>query len=48
MREWTGLEFDKSQKAVEKEKNEETGSKVICGANIDPCGQGIGDGDGEV
>ena len=31
--EWTGLEFDKSQKAVEnREKMEETGCKIIYGA----------------
>ena len=34
IREWTGLEFDKSQRAVENRKNGEknTGCKVICGA----------------
>ena len=35
MREWTGQEFAKSQRAVEirlKKKEEETGSEVICGA----------------
>ena len=32
IREWTGLEFAKSQRAVEnEEKMEETGSDVICG-----------------
>ena len=31
--EWTGLEFDKSQRAVEnREKMEETGCEIICGA----------------
>ena len=31
--EWTGLEFAKSQRAVEnREKMEETGCKIICGA----------------
>ena len=33
IREWTGLEFTKSQRAVEnREKMEETGCKIICGA----------------
>ena len=33
IREWTGLEFGKSQRAVEKkEKMEETGCEIICGA----------------
>ena len=33
IREWTGLEFAKSQRAVENtEKIEETGCEVICGA----------------
>ena len=33
IREWTGLEFGKSLKAVEnREKMEKTGSKIICGA----------------
>ena len=33
IREWTGLEFGKSQRAVEKErKMEKTGCKIICGA----------------
>ena len=33
IREWTGLEFAKSQRAVEsRAKMEETGCKVICGA----------------
>ena len=32
IREWTGLEFDKSQRAVENwEKMEKTGCKIICG-----------------
>ena len=32
-REWTGLEFGKSQRAVEKrEKMEKTGCEIICGA----------------
>ena len=32
IREWTGLEFAKSQRAVEKGKMEKTGCEVICGA----------------
>ena len=33
IREWTGLEFAKSQKAVEnREKREEIGCEIICGA----------------
>ena len=33
IREWTGLEFGKSLRAVEnREKMEKTGSKIICGA----------------
>ena len=33
IREWTGLEFGKSQRAVEnREKLEKTGCKIICGA----------------
>ena len=33
IREWTGLEFTKSQRAVEnREKMEETGCEIICGA----------------
>ena len=33
IREWTGLEFGKSQRAVEnREKVEKTGCKIICGA----------------
>ena len=36
IREWTGLEFAKSQRAEEnrkrKEKMEETGCEIICGA----------------
>ena len=32
IRKWTGLEFGKSQRAVEnREKMEKTGSKIICG-----------------
>ena len=32
IREWTGLEFAMSQRAVENGKMEETGCKIICGA----------------
>ena len=33
IREWAGLEFDKSQRAVEyTKKMEETGCKIMCGA----------------
>ena len=33
IREWTGLEFAKSQRAVEnRKKMEETGCEIICGA----------------
>ena len=33
IREWTGLEFANSQRAMEKrEKKEKTGCKIICGA----------------
>ena len=32
IREWTGLEFGKSQRAVEDGKMEKTECKVICGA----------------
>ena len=35
IREWTGLEFGKSQRAVEnREKMEETGCEIICGAPV--------------
>ena len=30
--EWTGLEFGKSQRALENRKMEETGCKIVCGA----------------
>ena len=33
--EWTGLEFTKAQRAVEnREKMEETGCEIICGAPV--------------
>ena len=34
IREWTGQEFAKSQRAVEKRKMEETGCEVIYGALV--------------
>ena len=34
IREWTGLEFAKSQRAVENGKMEETGCEIICGAQM--------------
>ena len=35
IREWTGLEFAKTQRAVEnREKMEETGCEIICGAQM--------------
>ena len=38
IREWTGLEFAKSQRAVENRgKMEETGSEIICGAPATPA-----------
>ena len=47
IREWTGLEFGKSQRAVEnREKKEETGCEVICGAPTTPAGKGMGEGEG--
>ena len=33
IREWTGLEFAKSQRAVENREMEETGCEIICGAS---------------
>ena len=45
-REWTGLEFAKSQRAVEnRKKMEETGAEVICGAPTNPAVTGIGGGE---
>ena len=40
IREWTGLEFTKSQMAVENRKMEETGCEVICGAPMTPVVKG--------
>ena len=41
IRDWTGLEFAKSQRAVEnKEKMEATGCEVICGAPMTPAVKG--------
>ena len=34
IREWTGLEFFKSQRAVENRKMEETGCEVLCGVPV--------------
>ena len=34
IREWTSLDFPKSQRAVENGKMEETGFKIICGAPV--------------
>ena len=42
IREWTGLEFAKSQRAVEnREKIEETGCEVICGAQTTLAVKGL-------
>ena len=42
IREWTGLEFAKSQRAAEnREKVEETGCEVICGAPTTPAFKGL-------
>ena len=38
IREWTDLEFGKSQRAVENAKMEKTGCKIIFGAPKDPRG----------
>ena len=43
VKEWIGLEFAKSQRAVENRENrkmEETGCKVICGAPVTPTVKG--------
>ena len=40
IREWTGLEFAKSQRAVENRKIQETGCEVICGAPMSPAVRG--------
>ena len=41
IREWTGLEFAKSQRAVEnRDKLEEIGCEVICGAPTTPAIKG--------
>ena len=40
IREWTGLESAKSQRAVEKKRMEETGCEVICGAPTTPAVKG--------
>ena len=43
IREWTGVEFGKSQRAVESGEKwkKKTSCKIICGAPNDPCGEGI-------
>ena len=42
IREWTGLEFGKSQRAVEnREKMEKTGCKIICGAQTTLAVKGL-------
>ena len=40
IREWTGLEFGKSQRAVEHGKMEKTGCEIICGAPTTLAGKG--------
>ena len=40
IREWTGLEFGKSQRAVVNSKIEETGCEIICGATTTPMVEG--------
>ena len=40
IREWTGLEFAKSQRAMENSQMEETGCEVICGAPTTPAVKG--------
>ena len=40
IREWTGLEFGKSQWAVEHGKMEKTGCEIICGAPTTLAGKG--------
>ena len=40
IREWTGLEFAKSRRAVEKRNMAETGCEVICGAPTTPADKG--------
>ena len=42
IREWTGLEFGKSQRAVEnREKVEKTGCNIFCGAPTTPALKGL-------
>ena len=40
IREWTGLEFAKSQRKLEERKMEETGSEVVCAALTIPTVKG--------
>ena len=41
IREWTGLEFAKSQRASENRRMEETGCEVVCGAPTTPEVEGL-------
>ena len=41
IREWTGLEITKSQKAVENRKMEETSCEIICGAPKTLAAKGV-------
>ena len=41
IREWTGLEFGRSQKAGEQGKMEKNGCKIICGAPTTPAVKGL-------
>ena len=42
IRDWTGLEFGKSQRAVEnREKWKKTGCKIICGASMTLAVKGL-------
>ena len=41
IREWTGLDFGKSQRTVENGKMEKTGCKIICGAPLTLAVKGL-------
>ena len=41
IREWAGLEFAKSNRAVENRKIEETGCEIICGAQTTLAAKGL-------
>ena len=41
IREWTGLEFGKSQRAVENREMEKTGCKIICSAPMTLAVKGL-------